>query len=203
MRTTILATFLFAACDADVVDRDFKPAPSPATCLVIEEVFTKPASGSAVGWQWVNVYNRCPDVMPLAKVEVRWTATGGEWVNKMPLAPLKTVSGYGCLTVGGPKSGPQNAAPTYTSGAKSFSPIIDDPMVFGTAAGVGLFVTSSKLPLAAVIFGEENLEGIEGVDGDVALEVDAAAPAPGHSLRRYAGKWIDDATPEPQHCGLY
>ena len=71
------------------------------------------------------------------------------------------------------------------------------------AVGVGLFVTSSALPFAAVIFGDENLEGIEGVGGVVALETDIAEVAPGHSMRLYAGRWIDTQFPEPQHCGLY
>lgn len=201
-RLTIPALLLLlAGCDPDEVDdRDFKPAPSPATCLVIEEVLVKPTTGPASGWQWVNVYNRCASAMPLGGVALRWTKAG-EWTSSLGLAPAKAIPGYGCITIGGSKSSPNNASPTFTM-ASAFAPQIPVP-TSAAAVGVGLFVTSSALPFAAVIFGDENLEGIEGVGGAVSLETDIAEVVPGHSMRLYAGRWIDTKFPEPQHCGLY
>ena len=203
MRSFVILAIL-TACDleAEVDDRDFKPAPSPATCLVIEEVLYTPSSGPALGWQWVNVDNRCSSAVELANAELRWTRSGAGWVNKMPLSGLGMLPAWGCITVGGPKSAPSNAAPEYDL-AKPFMPAITDPGLLGTAAGVGLFVAGSKLPVAAVIFGDENLEGIVGVDGEAALTTNIGAVAKGHSMRLYAGRWIDGIFPEPEHCGIY
>mgnify|MGYP000090055060 CR=1 FL=1 len=204
MRTTITILLFLAGCDADpaIVDRDFKPAPTPATCLEIEEVLYAPASGSASGWQWLNIANRCGSAIKLANAEVRWTKPGQGWSAKMPLSVVGTLPAWGCLTIGGPKSGPANASPEYDL-VKAFSPTITDPALLGTAAGVGLFVASSKVPFAAVIFGDENLEKIVGIGGLIAHDTDIDGAAPGHSMRLYAGDWIEDQSPEPQHCGLY
>mgnify|MGYP003478089587 FL=1 len=199
--TVLLLALLLAACDPEEVqDRDFKPAPSPATCLVIEEVLVKPTTGPASGWQWVNVYNRCATSLPLGSVAIRWTKDG-EWVSSLGLAPAKAIPGYGCLTIGGSKSSPNNASPTFTM-ASAFAPQIPAPSSSG-AVGVGLFVTGSTLPFAGVIFGDENLEGIEGIGGAVLLDTDLSEVDPGHSMRLYAGRWTDARFPEPQNCGLY
>lgn len=199
---TIIA--ILAACDPEIEvdDRDFKPAPSPATCLVIEEVLYTPSSGPSLGWQWVNVYNRCSSTVKLANTEIRWTRPGFGWANKMLLSDLVALQAWGCITVGGPKSAPSNASPEYDL-AKPFVPAIADPAQLGTAAGVGLFVAGSKLPFAAVIFGGENLEAIVGVGGDIDLVTDIDTVAKGHSMRLYAGRWIDGIFPEPEHCGIY
>jgi hypothetical protein len=202
MRTTICLTIILMACDAETVDdRDFGPAPSPSTCLKIEEVLYLPVSGPSAGWQWINIANRCGTSIKLTNTEVRWTKPGQGWVTKMALSSLGTLPAWGCLTVGGPKSGTANASPEYDL-VKAFSPPITDPVPLGTA-GVGLFLATSKIPFAGVIFGAENLEAILGVGGDTDLSTDIVGAKPGHSMRLYADHWIDATFPEPEHCGLY
>lgn len=202
MRAVIVAVALVLGCDLEdgTTARTFGPAPAPATCLQIEEVLVTPATGPSAGWQWVNIHNRCKQAMPLAHVELRWTAVGKQWAAKMPLAPAASLAAGGCLTVGGPKSGPSNGAPDYEL-AKQFAPALTDPSLLGTAAGVGLFITTSRLPFAAVIYGDENLEGIPGIGGGVDLDTDVGPVAAGHSIRREAGAWVDEADPAPGDCG--
>lgn len=202
MRAVIVAVVLVLGCDLEdeTTARAFGPAPAPATCLQIEEVLVTPATGPSAGWQWVNIRNRCKQAMPLAHVELRWTAVGEGWATTMPLAPAASLAAGGCLTVGGPKSGDRNGAPDYDL-AKQFVPALTDPSLLGTAAGVGLFIATSRLPFAAVIYGDENLEGIPGIGGGADLDTDVGPVPAGHSIRRQAGAWVDEADPAPGDCG--
>ena len=202
MMRRLALLLLLAGCDLEdeTAVRVFGPAPAPATCLRIEEVLVTPTMGASSGWQWVNIHNRCAQAMPLAHVELRWTVVGEQWAAKMPLAPAKSLAAGDCLTVGGPKTGARNGHPDYDL-AKQFTPALTDPSLLGTAAGVGLFIATSRLPFSAVIYGDENLEGIPGVGGSVDPDTDVGAASPGHSIRHQAGAWVEEADPAPGDCG--
>lgn len=175
--------------------------PEPAS-PVLSEVFYD-AEGDDEDLEWVELYNPHPVAIDLAGYSL---GAGGDdyTVTRVPLSGV--IEAGGVFLVGGPLSNAANGAPTFDLEA-DFSPNLQNS---GDAAdGVALFdvphleITTSTVPVDAVIYGSANPNGLLDVDGE-AGEPHVAGASEGASIERRGpeGTWRPASRPSPGRTEL-
>jgi hypothetical protein len=141
----------------------------PLYDVIITEVLYD-VSGDDDGYEWVEIYNRGGSPVDLSTYSL---GNGGDDYT-YSLVPLCGVIGPGQYSiVGGPLQSGDNGNPTYSE-PLNFDPDLQDSD--SVADGVALFdvpvdqVTSSTVPVDAVIYGAENTNNL--------IDETGSAPAP-------------------------
>jgi len=170
--------------------------PIRVTGLVLSEVFYQPATGDMNGLQWIEIANTSDQELDLSTYSIG--AGTADFMTTRVALPM-TIQPYGCIVVGGPESSPANYSPVLNM-AVDFSP--DLPAGINSAAGIGLFATSSMSttarPIDAIVYGGSNTS-LRGPDGQIAPVWPSSSP--GGSLRRVTDSvWAKSSVPTPGTC---
>lgn len=175
----------------------------PGDCHpLLSEVLYDPSGGNN-NKQWIELYNPCPEEIVLTDTySLGW---GGDDYAAEGIDLVGAIASSGCFVVGGPNSDNSNANPVYDQNED----LHRDPQTAhdGVADGVALFdmvegdVTAETLPIDAVIYGDENSNGLLDPNGDTPVPHVQRAPE-GQSIRRTArtSTWIIEPSPAPNDC---
>lgn len=132
--------------------------------LWISEVFGNPA-GPDDSLEWVKLWNHTGAAVDLSGYALGW---GGADYTYGTLQLSGTVEPLGCVLIGGPVSSADNGDPVLGLAA-DFDPDIQNGG--SVADGVALFdvlaanLTSTTVPVDAVLYGAANTSGLLGPDG--------------------------------------
>jgi hypothetical protein len=164
--------------------------------VALSEVFYD-ATGADDGFEWIELRNTSDAPVELAGFSLGW---GGSSYLSGAVALSGVVEAGGYFVVGGPESTPENASPAFDL---AFDLESDLQNSGETADGVALFdapveeVTAETVPLAVVIYGDENSSGLfdeAGLPG----AVDVADAPGGSSIERgIDGVWRVQPAPTP------
>jgi hypothetical protein len=150
------------------------------------------------GYEWIKLANTTDVAIDLAPYSIG----SGRTSYQYSIAQLTgTIPAHGCFVIGGPLG-----SPTYEQ-TFNFSPdLLNGSGTNGQAAGFALFdvpvtqLESSRIPLDAVLCGQNNAAGLLNAAGAPATP-NCPDVAAGHSVaRQSATTWIDRATPTPNAC---
>ncbi|HTP10901.1 MAG TPA: lamin tail domain-containing protein, partial [Anaerolineae bacterium] len=173
--------------------------------LILSEVLYDPV-GSDTGLEWVELYNPTGNAIDLNNYSL---GNGPEAHSGDYLYSVAQLSGTllpdECWIVGGPTSSSANAFPTFNQ-IYDFNPDLRNTSGV-TASGVALFnlqanaITSSSVPLDAVVYGTSNTMGLIDESG-VANPPEVAAATNGKSIERIdiTGTWRVQSVPTPNNC---
>lgn len=176
------------------------PPPSPQP--ILSEVMYDP-TGSDGGLEWVELYNPTSESIDLSGFSLGsggsgWTSTVAQLSGT--LLPGET------WVVGGATSSASNGNPTFDQ-VLDFSPDLQNSGTDGD--GVALFavvatlVTSTTVPIDAVVYGPNNASGLIDESGSANAPEVGDAPG-GSSIERttLGGAWQIQSTPTPNSTGL-
>ncbi|MCB1054834.1 MAG: lamin tail domain-containing protein [Acidobacteria bacterium] len=176
--------------------------PPPSGVVILSEVFYDP-SGADDGLEWVELYNPGTVAVDLSGYSL---GGGGSDYTYTTLQLSGTIGAGQTFVVGG-----------ATSNATNYNPVFDQTLDFSpdlqnsgsTADGVALFdvpassVTSSTVPVDAVVYGTSNTSGLIDETGSANAPEVGDAPT-GSSIERtdLAGTWQIQSTPTPNATPL-
>lgn len=174
--------------------------PAPDSCLHVAEVFYDVAGTGDDGSEWIKIYNSCDDDQSLDGHSLAW---GGKDYLVGGLDLSGNIDGKSCMIIGGPTSDDTNGAPSIDVEEK-LSPNLQNS---GTEAdGVAIFnvveddVTTSSVPLDAVIYGGENSSELLDARGEVSGPHVGDAPAGATIIRTGRDSWEISDSPAPSSC---
>ncbi|MCP4655737.1 MAG: hypothetical protein GY856_09995, partial [bacterium] len=165
--------------------------------LILTEVMYDP-SGSDSGLEWFELYNTTDQAIDLDDVCVG--NGGGDYTSSL-VTLSGTIAAEETLVVGGPTSSANNGNPTFDL-EDDFYPDFQNSGT--TADGVALFnvscasVTSSTVPIDAVVYGVSNSNGLIDETGSASSPEVGDAPG-GSTIERLtiAGTWQIQSSPTP------
>jgi len=178
------------------------PPPPPSAGLLLSEVFYD-ASGADNGLEWVELINTSSASLDLANYSLG-NGGGSYTSSKVQLSGI--VAPGATFVVGGGTSSSANGSPTFDL-VSNFSPdfqnggsIGDGVALFGVAASQ---ITSSTVPLDAVIYGPNNNSSLIDETGVANGPEVGDAPA-GSTIERTdaAGSWQIQSTPTPNSAAF-
>lgn len=160
--------------------------------LMLSEVLYDP-TGPDDHFEWVELKNPTGAAIDLANFSLGW---GGADYTYGTLSLSGAIPAGGCALIGGPQGGlafhqSVDLVPDLQNGGS----IADGVALFNTPA---LAITSSTVPIDAVIYGTTNSSGLMDETGGVA-SVDVGNAPPGSSIQRAATGWVI-GTPTPGVC---
>jgi len=170
--------------------------PPPTPNLILSEVMYDPV-GADDNLEWIELFNQGASPIVLdGNYSLGW---GGSDYTYGVVDLTGTVQPGESWVIGGPVSDGNNGAP-YFDQAVLLAPTVQNAGV--TADGVALFagpasgISSSSIPLDAVIYGGSNDSGL--------IDPSGTAPAPhvsdaasGQSIEREPGGWVIASSPTP------
>ncbi len=172
--------------------------PASGGLMLAEVYYDHP--GTDDGFEWVRLYNGTSQAVDLAGYSLGMGGTD----YTAGLYALSGVVGPGeCFLVGGPGSVPDNGAPVYSQ-ALNFNPDLQNSG--STADGVALFavpasqVTTTTVPMDAVIYGVQNTNGLMDASGGPGPVHVGDAPSGSSLLRVGVDQWVVSPTPTPNAC---
>jgi Lamin Tail Domain len=164
--------------------------------VALSEVFYD-ATGADDGFEWIELWNESDTPVELAGFSLGW---GGSTYLSGGVALSGVVAARDYFVVGGPESTPDNASPVFDL---AFDLEGDLQNSGATADGVALFdvpveeVTAETVPLAAVIYGDENSSGLLDETGLPGSANVADAPGGSSIERGIDGVWRVQEAPTP------
>ncbi len=165
--------------------------------VLLSEVLYDP-TGADGDLEWVELYNPGTAAIDLSELCL---GAGGDDYTTSQLQLSGSIAAGSTFVVGGPTSSASNGSPTFDL-VLDFSPDLQNS---GTVAdGVALFnqrcahVTSSTLPIDAVVYGTSNTSNLIDETGS-ANSPEVGDAGSGQSVERtsLAGAWQIQATPTP------
>ncbi len=170
--------------------------------LYISEVLYDP-TGADGDLEWIELYNASTETIDMSGLSI---GAGGTTYQSMQLDLTGTIGAGSTFVIGGTVSSGDNGNPTF-DWAFNFSPDLQNSGT--TADGVALFnvdkdrVTSSTIPIDAVVYGTTNTNNLLDVDGNAATPHVADAPQ-GSSIERttLSGGWQVQASPDPNNVNI-
>ncbi|HIA03000.1 MAG TPA: lamin tail domain-containing protein [Myxococcales bacterium] len=159
--------------------------------LLIAELMYDPPGGDDE-LEWIKLYNGHSTEVDVTGLKLAWGGTDYNYGNVF-LAGV--IPAGGCFIVGGPKSDESNGLPALDQ-VYDFEPDIQNSGT--TADGVALF--QGETILDAVIYGQENSNGLVDESG-MTGSVDVGKAPKGNSLiRTELGVWGFNPTPNSEGC---
>lgn len=169
--------------------------------LLLVEVFYDPG-GPDDGKEWIKLFNGTSGTLDLSGYSLGWG--GSDYADWGSYQLEGTLAAGACAIVGGPTSDETNGSPVYTQTGK----FVENLQNSGdTADGIGLFdvvassITSSTVPIDAVVYGGSNGAGFIGPDGNVVAEPHVGDAESDQSIvRTGAETWEINETPNSGGC---
>jgi len=170
--------------------------------LYISEVLYDP-TGADGDLEWIELYNASDATINLDGLSI---GGGGSTYMSTQFDLTGSVAAGATFVIGGSVSSADNGNPTFDM-SFNFSPDLQNSG--STADGVALFnvdksrVTSSTIPIDAVVYGTTNSNNLLDVDGLAATPHVADAPQ-GSSIERidFNGGWQVQGSPDPNNANI-
>ena len=168
--------------------------------LILTEVFYN-AAGADDQLEWVEIHNASGRAIDLSGYSL---GAGGADYTYSVYQLSGSIPAGGCRVVGGPMSSAANGSPIFGQ-PLDFFPDLQNSGSPGD--GVALFavpatsITASSVPIDAVIYGPDNLNGLLDETGAVGA-VDVGDAGEGGSIQRTASGWRTQSIPDPNDCLL-
>jgi hypothetical protein len=166
--------------------------------LEITEVFYD-AVGADGGLEWVEIHNAGSRSVDLSGYSL---GAGGTDYTYSVYALTGVLAPGDCYVVGGPTSSDANSWPLFGQ-AQDFTPDLQN--ADGAGDGVALFaspaasITTTSVPIDAVVYGADNASGLLGPTGSPAAAA-VANVEDGGSIERTAFGWRTQLAPSPNDC---
>ncbi len=160
-------------------------------CVQLAEVVYD-VEGADNGNEWIKLYNRCDDDASLEGLSLAWG--GSDFGSRAELSG--SIAAGRCIVVGGPTADGNNGNPDIDLPI-NFSPDLQNSGA--EADGVAVFGAGAN-PIDAVVYGESNVAGLIGPDGEPRDPDVGDAPAGSSIIRNGASSWSISAAPDPSSC---
>ena len=171
----------------------------PVGLLLVEVVYD--VSSTDDGQEWVMLYNGTGADVDLSGYSIGYGGSSYTWGGYQLSG---TVANGECFVAGGPTANANNGSPTFDQSV-AFSPGIQNSG--NDADGIALFdvleadITSSTVPIDAVVYGWANTNGLIGPDGmPVAAPHVGDVQANSSMVRTSLGTWEISSTPYASPC---
>lgn len=170
----------------DVVDPDG---------ITISEILADPTNTDDQR-QWVEITNTGSTILDLSD----FTLGAGTAAYDETLVQLSgNLAPGGCAVIGGPVSDADNGSPDYDV-ATDFNP--DLPLTGGVALFVGPTAeqTDARTPVASIVYGGSNPNGLLGTDGNAKTDISPAVTEGSSLTRTSSSDTLNLTTPTPGQC---
>jgi cytosine/adenosine deaminase-related metal-dependent hydrolase len=189
---------LILATQAGDLEVAFGVLDVPLLGLVLSEIFYNPP-GSDTGKEWVELYNGTASPIDLSGYSL---GNGGGDYTTSVVQLSGTLEPGQCYVVGGPTADADNGFPEYNL-AVDFDP--DFQNSGDKADAIALFavpaaqIKASTVPIDAVIYGGENVNGLMDETG-AANEPEIGNVSSGSSAEKRPEGWLAQPIPSPNDC---